>query len=642
MKSSSSSNSKDVLKDLERLARKLRHRVVIRDREGGKWISQIYQNTFTGTDAHEKMSKLLKGKKLISVLESMMSEGYFSRVNGSRRFRAKPDALYRFKWDDPTKSASLAETRGDLEWEFPKHVKANSFILGTALGDWIENALAKGSAKDIQRAIVTVRQKVLDAGRFNGNFTNTDERFRGCKWKTVKTDEKSNIIVQQLEGPAVDGADYSTVRVTGFLQQPVDVTVKTLLDPKIRESHGEMMRKECKYVDVLEKVRTRIRRSSKARRHGSDSSSEILDDEEDSTLDSIPTLKGLSEVGGRFFSNVELQNLALKTTNSLNMGESSEEEDTEAKENTDAKPSLNRLASEDTMYYSASSGEDEDESKEKPPPFRLDSSSSSSSSTSTTKKKSKIHRSKTWQESSRREDVKHGYILGDLSRSLLKKASAYTDDLQHLMEKPTCVFDRFFSTKTEPITDPRPSDSTQSSHTTTSSSDNSTNNTRTTSSFISPSPPQNLKKNTVKELPFPPKIVIKKVTPEVADTTTTTTTATSTKVTEENEDESCDKEDEKEVVAALAAMSNMCVLYRTHQKVSSFVKMIMGNYDSVLLNDSFSTSDNLYVLWGTFDMLCAVVLFLFWLSSSTHIQHFHSLLSRSQVHRYSTIVHRNV
>ena len=37
---------------LEKQARKLRHRVVIRDREGGAWLSQIYQNTFTGADAY--------------------------------------------------------------------------------------------------------------------------------------------------------------------------------------------------------------------------------------------------------------------------------------------------------------------------------------------------------------------------------------------------------------------------------------------------------------------------------------------------------------------------------------------------------------------------------------------------------------
>ena len=37
---------------LEKQARKLRYRVVIRDREGGAWISQIYQNAFTGADAY--------------------------------------------------------------------------------------------------------------------------------------------------------------------------------------------------------------------------------------------------------------------------------------------------------------------------------------------------------------------------------------------------------------------------------------------------------------------------------------------------------------------------------------------------------------------------------------------------------------
>ena len=190
---------------LEKQARKLRYRVVIRDREGGAWISQIYQNAFTGADAYvflsnssshiafqysyttyfrlEKMIQMLEaGKedasesKAISILSSMMSNGYFSRVNGSRTFRSKKGALYRFKWDDPMYQSNRAKS-SDLEWEFPKHVKANAFILGTALGDWLENALGKGSARDIQRAIVAVRQKVLDVGRFNGNFMKSDVRI---------------------------------------------------------------------------------------------------------------------------------------------------------------------------------------------------------------------------------------------------------------------------------------------------------------------------------------------------------------------------------------------------------------------------------------------------------------------------------
>ena len=105
-----------------------------------------------------------------------MSNGYFSRVNGSRTFRSKKEALYRFKWDDPMYQSNRAKS-SDLEWEFPKHVKANSFVLGTALGDWLENALAKGNARDIQRAIVAVRQKVLDVGRFNGHFMKSDVRI---------------------------------------------------------------------------------------------------------------------------------------------------------------------------------------------------------------------------------------------------------------------------------------------------------------------------------------------------------------------------------------------------------------------------------------------------------------------------------
>ena len=89
----------------------------------------------------------------------------------------------------------------------------------------------------------------------------------------------------------------------------------------------------------------------------------------------------------------------------------------------------------------------------------------------------------------------------------------------------------------------------------------------------------------------PPKIVVKTATSDVAKTASL--------MKGQNKNDENHREDEKDVVAALAAMSNMCVLYRTHMKMSSLVKMIMGNYDSVVLNDSFSTSDSLYALWGT-------------------------------------------
>ena len=434
---------------LEKQARKLRHRVVIRDREGGVWISQIYQNAFTGADALAKMIDVLNSAKedasesrAISILGKMMIHGYFSRVNGSRRFRPKQGALYRFKWDDPTYSSTRTAS-SDLEWEFPKHVKANSFILGTALGDWLENSLAKGNARDIQRAIIAIRQKVLDVGRFNGNFMKSDARFKGCEWKTVKTDAKSNIIVQELHGPAIDGADYSTVRVSGFLQQPAEVAAKKLLDPKIRETYGEMMKKDCKYVDVLEKVRTRIRRSRKRRGQSCDSIDEL---EEETAIESIPTLRGLSDfgsqIGGRFFSNVDLQNVVIGKSS-----DDSDEENEEEKNNSECieKPKAHRLASDDTAYYSVSSGEDQNE--EDLSKFRLDSSSKKrkNNTTSSSQSEKTISRSKTWQEAAGRKDGREGYMFGDLGRAMIKKAGSYTDDLQHVLEKPTCVFDRFFS-----------------------------------------------------------------------------------------------------------------------------------------------------------------------------------------------------
>ena len=141
-----------------------------------------------------------------------------------------------------------------------------------------------------------------------------------------------------------------------------------MLDPKIRETYGEMMKKDCKYVDVLEKVRTRIRRSRKKRRQSCDS---IDDLEEQSVIESIPTLRGLSDfgsqIGGRFFSNVDLQNVMLTKSS-----DDSEEEEEKEEENSTEKPKSNRLASDDTgEYYSASSGEDQND--EELTNFRLDS-----------------------------------------------------------------------------------------------------------------------------------------------------------------------------------------------------------------------------------------------------------------------------
>ena len=226
--------------------------------------------------------------------------------------------------------------------------------------------------------------------------------------------------------------------------------------------------------------------------------------------------------------------------------------------------------------------------------------------------KTTMNRSKTWQESAGRKDGKKGYMFGDMSRAVMKKAGSYTDDLQHVLEKPTCVFDRFFNTKTEPISAPRSGQSSASY----SSDDSNTNassvspssshssklssESSTSSSFLSSttSNKRNEKKkgNDDNVIP-PPKIVVKAVTSDVEKTDSDvekTDTSTTTKVQDERSEE-----DEKDAVAVLAAMSNMCVLYRTHQKTSNLVKMILGNYDSVLLNDSFSTSDNVYALWGT-------------------------------------------
>ena len=210
-----------------------------------------------------------------------------------------------------------------------------------------------------------------------------------------------------------------------------------------------------------------------------------------------------------------------------------------------------------------------------------------------------MNRSKTWQESAGRKDGKKGYMFGDLSRAMIKKAGSYTDDLQHVLEKPTCVLDRFFNTKTEPISAPRSGPSTFSSY----SSDGSNTNassvspssthsklspaSSSSSSLSSTSKRDEKKTNNDTVIP-PPKIVVKAVNSDVEKTDA------STKVQDERTEE-----DEKDVVAALAVMSNMCVLYRTHQKMSNLVKMILGNYDSVLLNDSFSTSDSVYALWGT-------------------------------------------
>ena len=221
--------------------------------------------------------------------------------------------------------------------------------------------------------------------------------------------------------------------------------------------------------------------------------------------------------------------------------------------------------------------------------------------TGTTKSNDKttMNRSKTWQESAGRKDGKKGYMFGDLSRAMIKKAGSYTDDLQHVLEKPTCVFDRFFNTKTEPISAPRSGPSTASyssdgSNTNASSVSPSSTHSKlspassSSSSSLSSTSKRDEKKTNDDTVIPPPKIVVKAVTSDVEKTDA------STKVQDERSEE-----DEKDVVAALAAMSNMCVLYRTHQKMSNLVKMILGNYDSVLLNDSFSTSDSVYALWGT-------------------------------------------
>ena len=131
-----------------------------------------------------------------------------------------------------------------------------------------------------------------------------------------------------------------------------------------------MMKKDCKYVDVLEKVRTRIRRSRKKRGQSCDS---IDDLEEQSAIESIPTLRGLSDfgsqIGGRFFSNVDLQNVILTKSSD---GSEEEKEEENSTEKSLEKPTSNRLASDDTgEYYSASSGEDQND--EELTNFRLDS-----------------------------------------------------------------------------------------------------------------------------------------------------------------------------------------------------------------------------------------------------------------------------
>jgi len=50
--------------------------------------------------------------------------------------------------------------------------------------------------------------------------------------------------------------------------------------------------------------------------------------------------------------------------------------------------------------------------------------------------------------------------------------------------------------------------------------------------------------------------------------------------------------------SALAAIKNLCILYRTHKEMSRLSKIFAGQFDSVLLNDSFLTSDNVWALWG--------------------------------------------
>ena len=52
--------------------------------------------------------------KAISILSSMMSNGYFSRVSGSFKVQVEKGSSYRFKWDDPTYQSHRAAS-SDLE-----------------------------------------------------------------------------------------------------------------------------------------------------------------------------------------------------------------------------------------------------------------------------------------------------------------------------------------------------------------------------------------------------------------------------------------------------------------------------------------------------------------------------------------------
>ena len=92
--------------------------------------------------------------------------------------------------------------------------------------------------------------------------------------------------------------------------------------------------------------KTRIRRSRKKRGQSCDS---IDDLEEQSAIESIPTLRGLSDfgsqIGGRFFSNVDLQNVILTKSSD---GSEEEKEEENSTEKSLEKPTSNRLASDDT------------------------------------------------------------------------------------------------------------------------------------------------------------------------------------------------------------------------------------------------------------------------------------------------------
>tara|TARA_A100001015_G_scaffold233128_1_gene264164 strand:+ start:511 stop:4026 length:3516 start_codon:yes stop_codon:yes gene_type:complete len=587
--------SKDSMKDLcdravkgerralDLAARKLRHLTRVRDRGDGSWIRQIYQNTFQGQDARDELVRLIgSDSRAIQLLQKMMSSGLIRRANGKNDgvFVSSRKALYRWIWDeeDPLTFAERKGSKNDsnnLDWEFPAHVKANSHVLGTAIGDWLENALNSGTARDVLGAITAARQRVLDAGRFNGPLFREDRRFEGCYWKTTRRDKSNNIEVQTFSGPAATSADYSCVRVTGFLQQPPEIAARAMGTPKFREKYGEMFKKDCKYVDVLEKTRTRIRLTD--RRTRCRSPRRIVD--RAAAIENIPSLHALSEkesqFGGRFFSSAVLPQLPPQLSVSV-------------KNKTKTGPGVTMDDETDVFYSPSSSDNDSGDSSDLcedmiAEPLVLDKPATLPS----------LARSKTWQDAASRENGNGSYQFGDVSRIVLQKAKAQAkalrayateNDLRSVVDSlaphaSKCIFDRFFGKKTGTCNTPLPltdADDVEDGHVVNAvalgegSGDNDSMRQDTESSQPRSAPPPIEEEE------------------------------------EENEDDKDDPSDTKEeekddegTREALAAMANLCILYRTHKQVSNISRMLTGSFDSVVLNDTFMTSDNVYALWGT-------------------------------------------